>query len=574
MIFVIEPTPSALTLIRFGRAAWSLCTAYRSSRWRALSCLVILLLAIPCVSMVQASSAPAIHAVDRGTIEGAGPSAGSQSTRPLYIQEYRVQGAHHLSAIAIEAAVYPFLGPERTVDDVEHARAALEKTFQDKGFQTVTVQVPPQQMRGGVVILQVTESTVGRLRVKGARYFSPGQVKSGAPSLAEGEVVDFNAVTRDIVSLNQLADRRVTPTLRAGVAPGTVDVDLDVQDHLPLHGSIELNNRYSSDTTSLRLNGFVSYNNLWQLGHSAGLSFQTAPERPDDAKVFSAFYTARLASVPSLSLTIQGTKQDSNVSTLGGTAVAGRGEVVGARLTITLPAEKAFFHSLSLGFDYKHFDQNILLGGAEIVTPITYYPFTAGYTASWIGKESTTDFNADVVFHLRGMGSGRNSFDAKRFNADGNFIYLRGDLSHTRSLPGGAQIYGKIQGQISDSALLDSEEFAGGGLGTARGYLESVALGDNGLFGTLELRSPSILDWWSKKYECRIYLFGDAGVVTLNDPLPEQTSQYTLASYGAGGRIRIFDHLNGSLDVGVPLISQSITKSHDLLLTFRVWADF
>ena len=102
----------------------------------------------------------------------------------LYIRAYRVDGgANLLPRIQIEEAVYPYLGPGRTENDVEQARAALEKTFRDKGFQTVAVQIPPQQVRRGVVVLQVVEAKVGKLRVKGARYFLPSDIRKGAPSL-------------------------------------------------------------------------------------------------------------------------------------------------------------------------------------------------------------------------------------------------------------------------------------------------------------------------------------------------------------------------------------------------------
>jgi hemolysin activation/secretion protein len=157
----------------------------------------------------------------------------------------------------VEQAVYPYLGPGRTTEDVEQARASLEKAYQDKGFQTVSVQIPPQQVRNGVVILQVIEGKVGRLRIHGSRYFSLEQIRKQAPSMAEGTVPNFNEVTRDIVALNQLPDRRITPSLRAGVEPGTVDIDLNVKDTLPLHGSLELNDRNSPNTTSLRLNGSI-----------------------------------------------------------------------------------------------------------------------------------------------------------------------------------------------------------------------------------------------------------------------------------------------------------------------------
>src|SRR5262249_7051154 len=157
------------------------------------------------------------------------------------------------------------------------------------------------------------------------------EIKRRAPSLAEGTLPNFNDVTRDIVALNTLPDRRITPTMRPGVEPGTWDVDLNVKDTFPLHGSVELNNRASPDTTDLRVNGSVSYNNLWQLGHSAGASFQVSPQDLSEVKVLSGYYIARFPSVNWLSLMASGTKQNSNVSTLGGVAVAGRGEIAGLR---------------------------------------------------------------------------------------------------------------------------------------------------------------------------------------------------------------------------------------------------
>ncbi len=522
-------------------------------------------------SVLSAGSSPNRLADSPNAVSPGGPPSLSQQ---VFIKEYRVEGAHKLTKIEIEEAVYPFLGPGRTAEDVERARAALEKVYKDKGYQTVSVQIPPQQAAGGVVVLQVTETRVGRLLVKGSRYYSLKQIKRQTTSLVEGNVPNFNEVTRDIVGLNQLPERRVTPALRAGVEPGTVDIDLNVADTFPLHGSVELNNRYSPGTTELRLNGSASYNNLWQLEHSIGFSFQLAPERLSDAKVFSAYYLARFPDISWLSLIAQGTKQDSNISTLGGVGVAGRGEVVGLRAILTLPGAKEFYHTLTLGFDYKHFNPNLTIAGSEILTPISYYPLSVNYNATLANKGSVTVLNAEVIFGLRGLGSDEAEFDFNRFKAGGSFFYFRGDLSHTHDLPGGLQLFGKLQGQAADQPLLNTEQFNGGRLATARGYLESEALGDNAIFGSIELRSPSLLNVLSEKNEWRFYLFSEGGMLSLEDALPEQESRFYLASVGIGSRIRFQDHFNGSLDVGVPLVSQTQTKALDLLLTFRVWADF
>ena len=60
----------------------------------------------------------------------------------------------------------------------------------------------------------------------------------------------------------------------------------------------------------------------------------------------------------------------------------------------------------------------------------------------------------------------------------------------------------------------------------------------------------------------------------MNEALPDQDARIDLASMGLGTFIDLWEHFHGSLDVGVPLISQGETKAHEAQLTFRVWTDF
>jgi len=519
------------------------------------------------------------------------PAPEAQNEKHFFILQYRVLGGGHLlPRTEVEAAVYPYLGPYRSAADVEQARTVLEQAYRNKGFQTVSVEIPPQNVQSGVIVLQVLSGEVARLRVHGSRYFSIEQIKKEAPSLQEGQSPNFSQVTHDLLVLNGLPDRRVTPTVSAGAEPGTVNVDLTVKDTFPLHGSIELNNRYSADTDPYRVNGSLNYDNLWQLGHSIGASFQLSPQDTNQVKVFSGYYLVRFPELDWLTFMLTGTKQDSNVNTLGGIGVAGKGDVLGGSLNFTLPPQKDFYHSVSLSLDYKHFTQDEIVAGSDALTPVTYYPLSAAYSGTWAGKGYETDLNASVNLALRGTGSDEADFELNRSGASGDFIYLRGDLSHTHDLPEGFQFFAKAQGQVSDQPLVSSEQFSGGGLGTVRGLLESEVLGDNALLGTLELRSPSLDTFLGKDVdEWRFYIFNDGGILTYDDPLPEQAYEYNLLSTGAGTRIKLVNHLNGSLDLGIPLIVDAIEsqvpagtyvaspireRPYDAQLTFRVWAEF
>ena len=501
----------------------------------------------------------------------------AQVPTAINIHEYRVEGSKHLSRLEVEEAVYPYLGPGRTPADVESARATLEKSYHDKGFETVSVVIPQQDPRRGVIRLEIVEAKVGRLRVNGAKWFLPSAIRRDAPSVAEGVVPDMNRVKRDILALNRLSDRRVTPVLRAGTEPGTVDIDLNVEDKNPLHGSLELNNRYTANTTKLRLNGAISYANLYQLGHTLGLNFQLAPQNTKDAKVFSGYYLARVSD--GVSLMLQGTKQESDVSTLGGGASIGRGHTVGLQALFDLPSAEGFYQTLSLGIDYKHFDENIIVAKTTISSPIEYYPLSANYGATWLAGEAFTEFNTSLNFNLRGVGSGELDYQNKRYGADGSYVFLRSDLARTQDFKGGSQVFGKIQTQVASQPLINNEQTSGGGLGTARGYLEASALGDNGVFGTMEYRTPSLIGKPSTQDgatpdEWRFHSFADFGLLGIWEALPGQQKRTGLASGGFGTRFKLKDHFNGSLDVGVPFISQTNAPAGDIRVTFRSWADF
>ena len=168
--------------------------------------------------------------------------ATKQPAASFDLLELRVKGNTLLDKKQLERTIYPFLGPKKSIDNVDLARSALEELYRSKGYQTVSVDIPEQDVKNGIVYLQVVEGKVSRLRVKEARYFSLDKIKAGVPELAEGSVPHFPTMQKQLSELGgQSVDRKVQPVLRAGDTPGTLEVDLKVKDELPLHGRVELN---------------------------------------------------------------------------------------------------------------------------------------------------------------------------------------------------------------------------------------------------------------------------------------------------------------------------------------------
>ncbi|WP_313624336.1 ShlB/FhaC/HecB family hemolysin secretion/activation protein [Achromobacter sp.] len=540
-------------------------SALRAMLRRAPEAIVLTL----AINAAWAQSAPAQDA------ESAAVPAAADARR-VNINEYIVRGNTVLEARDIERAVYPYLGPDRTLADIEAAREALQTIYQERGYQSVYVDLPEQQVADGIVFLQVAETKVGRVRVVGAQHYSPLAIRDEVPALKEGEVPNFNQAQAELTGLNKSVSRQVVPLVKEGRLPGTMDVDLKVEDKSPWQASLGLNNDYSADTTHLRSTASLGYDNLWQLGHSVSLTFFTAPQETDNAKVWSGSYSMPLSS--RWSLQFSGYKSDSNVATIGGTNVLGRGHSFGVSATYTMDPLGAWSNSLSIGLDYKKFDEATRFGDNEDQIPIKYLPFTLAYNGYRYSESSQSSLGLSIVGasgSFFNQSSDWQEFDNKRYMASPSFALLRGDGTHTQSLFGDWQLGLRGSFQLASGALVSNEQFSAGGMTSVRGYLAAERTGDDGLLGSVEWRTPSLARWLgSNVNEWRFYAFADAATLRLRDPLPEQDASYSLASVGLGTRLQVLDWLSGSMDWGYPLKDGPNTQKHDPRLYFSVRASF
>lgn len=502
-----------------------------------------------------------------------------QAQQPGFdLLELRVKGNTLLERTELERAVYPFLGPKKTIDTVEQARDALEKIYQAKGYQTVAVDIPEQDVKNGVVYLQVVEGKVSRLRIKDSRYFSLGAIKAGVPELAEGNVPNMPKMQAQLAAIdNQSADRKVTPVLRAGETPGTLEVDLKVKDSLPLHGRVELNGRNTSSTSRLRLVTSLHYDNLWQKLHSASLMYQVSPENNEEVDVWAGTYVLPVPNTDAkLAFYAVSSSSNAQIASAGALSVIGIGEIYGARLIKPLPGLDDYFHTLTLGVDYKDFKEDLNLIGADTIrTPITYLPFMLQYASSLRGKESLTSFNVGVNFSVRGMGNEQSEFENKRFNARANYSVLTGGINFTHNLPYGMEFSSRFSGQAADSPLISNEQFSLGGMQSIRGYFETQALSDDGMIASLELHSPHLAPGYRDTInKLQALVFVDGGRGWVQQALPGNAKTYDLASAGLGMRFQLWKYFVGVLDLGFPLLDLEPVQKGDPKLHFNIATEF
>ena len=253
------------------------------------------------------------------------------------IEEYVVDGNSALPTEDVEKAVYPFLGPSRSADSIELARSALQRLYRDRGYQAVQITTGDKfPDADGVIHFRVNEVRIGRVRIVGARFFLPSEVRKEMPSIKEGE--QFNTVTlnREINVANSVPGRQVTPIPKPSRVPGILNLDLVVHDQLPVHASVDINNAHARFSTPLRVTGAASYDNLFQRGQSLSISYITAPENPNDSKVLILGYRMPFVGTR-YGIHLSAVQSNSTAATVSATNIISNGTDISVRGTADLP---------------------------------------------------------------------------------------------------------------------------------------------------------------------------------------------------------------------------------------------
>ena len=511
----------------------------------------------------------------------AAPSAGQPPPVAYFdVHEYRVLGNSVLSNREIETVLYPLLGDHKTLTDVEAARAALEKKYHDRGFATVFVDIPEQDVSDQIVRLKATEGRLNEVHISGARYFSERKIMAAVPSATAGTVPNIPVLQDQLSAVNvTTADRSVVPILKAGPVPGTVDLSLRVDDHLPVHGSVEFDNQYTPYTKPLRATVSLSYANLFNELDDVSVQYQVSPQDTNQVKVLAANY-AWGAFANGLRPSVSFIDSNSNVPAVSTLGVLGKGQIYGSRLTFPLSDAPGMPQSLTFGVDYKHYLESIALGpqgtsqpsGQLVNTPISYANLSLAYSGNWSSDAMQGALSTAADFGPRGAPNNPETFANKRFKGEPNYFYWKVDGSVYIYLPRGFQLTLKADGQFAVEPLITNEDFSITGANAVRGYLEAESLSDSGLVGSVQMQSPV---WRVKTFPLGdVFVFYDTGHSRVIDPLPGEPVAITLHSWGAGLNLLPGKMVTGSLTWADPLVNGPNTRRGDSRLLFIVRGAF
>ena len=396
------------------------------------------------------------------------------------ITRFEIVGGSLLSQQEMTQLVEPFTGKNKDFSDIQRALEVLEGAFRDRGFGVVQVLLPEQDITRGVVQFRVVQPRVGRIAIEGNTHFDSENVRRSLPSLREGEVPNSREIARNLQLTAEHPVKQTNVLLRSGETEETVDVNVKINDDRPWRRFVTLDNTGTGDTGYYRLGVGFQHTNLFNRDHALTMQYVTSPTNPSKVSIYGAGYRIPYYHLTSSLDLIAGYSDVDSGVVQGLFNVAGSGTIGAARWNTVLPKWGEVEHKISVGLDYRAFDNEVLFQNQNLTPDITVHPLSVTY--SGLRRMTAADFSfyAGVSHNIPGGNDGkeedwRNGLSARQAVTD-DYKILRFGFNYARQFRNEWQMRVGFNAQFTRDALVSGEQFGIGGPDSVRGYsLREVA---------------------------------------------------------------------------------------------------
>lgn len=487
-------------------------------------------------------------------LAGGGVVSHAQEAPKFPVVRFKVEGNTLLAQPDVDAALAPFIGPQRDFGDVQRALETLENLYRQRGFSTVGVQLPEQVLESGEVRFKVVEGRLNEIRVAGQLHFDEDNIRASLPSLQPGTAPRLEAISANLRVANENPAKKLTLQLRPGTREEDIDAEVRVVDEKPWKFAATLDNTGTSQTGKRRLGVSLQHANLWNRDHVLTFQYQTSPDKPSDVSVYALAYRLPLYALGD-AVDFYAVDSSVNAGTLAAgpinLAISGQGTVWGGRYTHNLRRLGNYEQQLALGIDIKDFRNDIGVAGLQLGNEISVHPLSVHYGGRWQSGSSEVALQGSIAHNLPGGENGRQGdFDRARNGAPARFTVVRAGLTAQHAYASDWRVRLAGAAQWTGRPLVPQEQFGIGGAASVRGFQEREIADDRGFQATLEVYTPELCQSFGGGHRCRALGFVDSGAVYRLQPLPGEQRREHVASAGAGLRYSWDRHMALQADYG------------------------
>ena len=481
----------------------------------------------------------------------------------------------------------------KNVGDVSKAIASVRQGLMKDGYYLLRISLARENAYDAAtktLSVLVDKGSFGRMTVKfdgedEGTWFSSRQIYWRFKDIQEGQAFDYSRLRSALFDANSHPDLTIDTSISVRKpieGEGNdrriaryADLNLDVHESFPIHGVWEINNYGMKEINEWQTSLTLQYLNLTKhddvLTVSPGMSF--------GAEMFSLAASYMLPHEWWLggNTTLYGgwsyLDVDDIVSQLD---LEGTGYFVGLQHSENLYNTDRHQLALSVGILWRYIEDQYTAAkyklkerGASIL-PVSVALSYTGKKADFLGGRNFA--TVQCVFNVASSGD---PLDELWTGSEEHYWIARWQLARLQPLFGWFDekteqdlhqwmLFLKLEGQYTSDTLIPVEKLALGGYNCLRGYRSRGYLGDYGIYGTVELRTPILVDGIASIFGDRTdktpidrlqFLgFFDYGIANYSDLPSGYDDNEFLCSFGIGARMAITKYSQLRCDLAFPIV--------------------
>lgn len=446
------------------------------------------------------------------------------------------------------------IGQEIYVDDIIELAGRITKQYQFDGYITSYAYVPEQDVIDGNVTIRIVESKIADIDIEGNKWLRKSYITReicNLNGLKEDKVFNVNQIDAVLKTANSMPYFKAGVTVNKNPESDNTDIHLNVKDRLPVTLNMAWDNLGRSLVGQQRFRTTLTYDNLTGFGDSLY------------GGVILARRTTGVIAGYKIPVSPWGTKLAfdygyTNVRIGGEFSEFGlRGNSTSYLLRLIQPIYKNSTTELeaSVGLDFASSNTAAKNGDYEL-GGYNLRVLRANLYGSHDDKTGTTFVILNGDFGLHGLGATHET----NGEPDSAFQKVGANIIRLQRIPlKESYLVLRLGGQWTPNQLYPMEQYQLGGFNNVRGYQPGVLLGDYGISGTVELRTPvpglkKILPEKVKHISdfIKLIAFYDFGYIGQNANAYNYTQNF-LMSCGAGLNVILPSGFAFNLAVGIPL---------------------
>ena len=490
----------------------------------------------------------------------------------------------------------------KTAGDVSKAIAKVRQDLMKEGYYLLRISLARENAYDAAtktLSVLVDKGSFGKLTIKfegedEGTWFASRQIYRRFKDIEEGQAFDYTQLRSALFDANSHPDLTIDTSIAVRKpieGEGNdkriaryADLNLDVHESCPFHAVWEVNNYGMEEINEWQTSLTAQYLNLTKhddvLTISPGMSF--------GAEMFSLAASYMLPHEWWLggNTTLYGgwsyLDVDDIVSQLD---LEGTGYFVGLQHSENLYNTDRHQLAVSVGVLWRYIqDQYTALGyelnerGASIL-PLSLALSYTGKKADFLGGRNFATIQG--VYNVMTAGD---PLDELWTGSEENYWIARWQLARLQPLFGWFDqkteqdlhqwmLFLKLEGQYTSDTLIPVEKLALGGYNCLRGYRTRGYLGDYGIYGTAEIRTPILVDAFSSIFGDRTdktpidrlqFLgFCDYGIANYNDLPSDYDDNEFLCSFGVGARLAMTKYSQLRCDLAFPIVDGNNPDDND-----------